>query len=246
MAGRGVQGRTAGTPILARWRGTVSPLTRCRPGPIPPNAAFPHGSTASQTPLQAFVERQPVPRRASGTRPFDGVRLGIETGRHFLRLLAQQPTSRDYADAFRLSYALLSSEAVTDPATAAYAGLMAGRALDGRRLRAALGTAAVRRWTAAVDAADLSGSGMPAGLGALDRCAVQRTRRARGAWQPDRLGTPSPWLRMGGSPSDERTLTAAQYADGTWTGTASTSTAGQRRYHTEGDRCTRRVVVPAR
>jgi len=123
------QGEDGGTPIQARWRGTVSPLTRYHLGPIPPDTSLSAPRfDASQAPLETFVERQPVQLAPSvGT-----VRLGLETGRHFLHLLTQQPTSRDYADAFRLSYALRPAETVTDSATASYVGLMAGRALDGR------------------------------------------------------------------------------------------------------------------
>jgi hypothetical protein len=213
------QGEDGGTPILARWRGTVSRLTRYHLGPIPPNTSLSAARfDASQTPLETFVERQPVPLPASDTPPLDSVRLGLETGRHFLHLLAQQPTSRDYADAFRFSYVLSPSEALTDTATASYVGLMAGRALDGRRLQAALRQADVPPLDGdSVEAADL------AEVREVCRTWVRwvdalfsEPEGARDAWQPDRLEYAfSVAARMSESPFDERTLTAAQYADGT-------------------------------
>ena len=241
------QGEDGGTPIQARWRGTVSPLTRYHLGPIPPDTSLSAPRfDASQAPLETFVERQPVQLAPSvGT-----VRLGLETGRHFLHLLTQQPTSRDYADAFRLSYALRPAETVTDSATASYVGLMAGRALDGRRLRAALRQADVPPLDRdSVQAADL------AEVREVCRTWVRWTdalfsqpEGAQAAWQPDRFEYAfSVAARMGGSPFDERTLTAAQYADGTldWysfdvNGEVNVGTTPQE----AGERLTR-TVVPA-
>jgi hypothetical protein len=212
------QGEDGGTPIVARWRGTVSPLTRFHLGPIPPNTQLTAARFGQDDlPLETFVERQPVPLTGAGPPTLDGVRLGLETGRHFLKLLGLQPTSRDYAEAFRRSYSLLASEEATDPATASYVGLMAGRALDGRRLRATLRNA---------DLPPLEGDAVET----ADRAEVREvcqtwTRWADAlfsqpgeeqAWQPERFEHAfSVATRMGESPFDERTLTAAQYADGT-------------------------------
>ena len=55
------QGQDNGTPVLARWRGQSSRLTRYHSGPIAPNAmaaALPYD--ARRSPLEALVEREPV------------------------------------------------------------------------------------------------------------------------------------------------------------------------------------------
>lgn len=213
------QGEDGGTPIVARWRGTVSPLTRFHLGPIPPNTRLTASRfTDEPLPLETFVERAPVPLTASDNPPLDGLRLGIETGRHFLSLLARESTSRDYAGAFRHTFALLPTDEAADPATTAYVALMAGRALDGRRLRRALSVDEVPA---------LDGDAVASG----DRAEVREVCRAwlhwvdalfsqpgdvQDAWQPDRLEYAfSVATRMSESPFDERTLTAYQYADGT-------------------------------
>jgi hypothetical protein len=211
------QGEDGGSPIAARWRGVVSPLTRYHLGPIPPNTQLTAPRfTGDEPPLETFVERQAI--RVSDSSSVDGVRLGLESGRHFLRLLTLQATSRDYSEAFRRTFALLAPTEPTDPATASYVGLMTGRALDGRRLRAAL---------AAHDLPALDGDVVESGDRAEVREACQtwlawadelfsEPAEEQGSWQPDRLDYSfSVAGRLGESPFDERTLTAARYANGT-------------------------------
>jgi hypothetical protein len=214
------QGEDGGSPIVARWRGTVSPLTRYHLGPIPPNTEL----TAARLdhdgpPLEAFVERQEVRQPSSDTPGRDGVRLGVETGRHFLRMLTLQHTSRDYADAFIRTYGLLPLNGeVVDKATSGFVGLMAGRALDGRRLRAALRSHDVPALDGdAVDPVDTAE--VREVCRAWAKWSAELFSQPTGedqAWQPDRMEYAfSVAARLGADPFDERTLTAAQYSEGT-------------------------------
>lgn len=153
-------GHDGGSPIVARWRGVAAAPTRFVAGPIPPNTAIegprfdPDGA-----PLESIIERvtAPLPSTASTTA---GLRLAVDTGRHFLALLGTQATSRDYRADVRTRYALeLPTEeqlAMLDPATAAFARLHAGRSVDGRRLRAELAERDVPRLDAAVASGDVA------------------------------------------------------------------------------------------
>lgn len=209
------QGEDGGTPVVARWRGQVAALRRYHLGPIKANTqeTAPHFD-GHDLPLETFVERQPI--------DLDELRLAVDTGRQFLRLLAAQTTSRDYADAFRATYAVLAPDhdASLDPRTRAYWLLVAGRALDARRLRAALAQADVPPLDgvtiAAADRADVRQAGAAwqawtarlfsqPGAGVVDNT----------AWQPDRMEYAfSVAGRVGTGTFDEFTLTAAQYSDG--------------------------------
>ena len=75
--------------------------------------------------------------------PRTGLRRAVEDGLHFLRLLGLQHVAEDPGPAFVSAYPVpdLTDEqrAVLDPEALAYAELVAGRALDGRRLREELG-----------------------------------------------------------------------------------------------------------
>jgi hypothetical protein len=205
------QGEDGGTPIVARWRGQVAALRRHHLGAIPENTQETAAQfTGPQLPLETFVERQPV--------PLDELRLAVDTGRHFLRLLAQQTTARDYSDDFVASYAVPPPEPGTDPAVLAYATLVAGRALDARRLRGAL---------AHTDLPPLDGTSIDAGDRAEVRAACvswlawaddlfSQPSAGAQAWQPERMEYAfSVAGRVGAGAFDEFTLTAEQYTDGT-------------------------------
>jgi hypothetical protein len=217
------QGEDAGTPIVARWRARVAPMTRYVAGPIPPNTQLDAPRfDADAVPLETLVERQPLQQSAL-VDGVDGLRLAVESGQHFLRLLRLQGTTRDYSAAFVRVYpfpALTDEQrAALDPDTIAYADLVAGRALDGRLLRAALGDPANPR----VDPALKIARG--------DRAEVVEAARAwlawsaslfsepaagEATWQPDRMEYSfSMSTRLGDDVYGERTLTAEQYVDGT-------------------------------
>ena len=217
------QGEDAGTPIVARWRARVKPMTRFHAGPIPINSRLDAAKfDADAIPLETLVERQPLQQSATADG-LDGLRLAVESGQHFLRLLKLQVTTGDYAKAFRTLYAVLPltdiQRAALDPETIAYADLVADRALDGRRLRTAFGDPANPKLDAALHVA------------AGDRAEVAAAYRAWASWsdglfyepppddqtwQPDRMEyTFSLSTRLGDDQFGERTLTARQYSDGT-------------------------------
>lgn len=54
------QGEDAGTPIVARWRARVAPMTRYVAGPIPTNTQLDAGPFDASLPLETQVERQPL------------------------------------------------------------------------------------------------------------------------------------------------------------------------------------------
>ena len=213
------QGEDAGTPIVARWRARVAPMTRYVAGPIPPNTILSAGPYDESLPLQVQVERQPLTQ--SATAPgLDGLRLAVEGGLHFLRLLRLQSTASDHSAAFTSAYPVPpltdAQRAAADPETVSYADLVAGRALDGRRLRTALGNPANPRLDPALH--------IPAG----DVAEVLEAARAwlawsdslfsppgSQAWQPDRMEyTFTLATQLNDDRFGERNLTAPQYADG--------------------------------
>jgi hypothetical protein len=219
------QGEDAGTPIVARWRARGAPLTRRHLGPLAPNTQLQAPTfDADAIPLETLVERQPVRQPIADDPPAQGLRHAVETGLHFLRMLAAQPTSSDYRAAFVERYAVreldAEQQASLDPASRSYADLVAGRALDGRRLRAALS-----------GAGGASGIDPALGVAPGDLAEVVQVCRAwlewcatlfsqpdgdPRAWQPDRMEYAfSLATKLGEDVFGERTLTAEQYADGT-------------------------------
>jgi hypothetical protein len=218
------RGEDAGTPIVARWRARVAPVTRYHPGPVPLNTRLDAGRYDPGVPLETQVERQPLRRAAaSGSAGLDGLRLAVETGQHFLRLLRLQPTARDHSETIRKTYAVLplapEQRDGLDPETAAFADLAAGRALDGRRLRAALGSPSNPRIDRAlgIDPADLAevDAACRAWIAWSDSLFSEPGADAE-TWQHDRLEYAfSLSTRLGDDAFGERTLTAEKYDDGT-------------------------------
>jgi hypothetical protein len=210
-------GHDGGSPIVARWRGFAAEPTRFVAGPIPADTAMdaPRFDPAA-APLESIIERvsEPLP---STTGTAAGLRLAIDTGRHFLALLAQQTTSRDYRADVLGRYALepLSGEllATLDPATAAYARLHAGRSVDGRRLRAELDGRDVPRLERPIEPGDVAevrqaATAWRAWLRTLFDDADPDTT----CWQPARFEyTASMAGRRTGDQFGETTLTAARY-----------------------------------
>ena len=249
------QGEDAGTPIVARWRARVAPMTRYVPGPIPPNTQlYAPRFDADAMPLETLVERQPL-RQSALVDGVEGLRLAVESGQHFLRLLRLQATTQDHSAAFLRAYPVpaLTDEqrAALDPDTRAYADLVAGRALDGRLLRAALGDPANPHVDPALHIAP------------LDRAEVVEASRAwlawssnlfsepaagDGTWQPDRMEYSfSMSTRLGDDVYGERTLTAEQYADGTldWYAFDVNGEINMGTAHDPPGAITTRTVIPA-
>jgi hypothetical protein len=136
------QGEDTGTPVLARWRATTTPITRYHAGAIAPNTMLSAPRyDRSALPLEALVERQRSDENS--------LRLAVESGLHFLRMLDAQATSRSYRADFITSFALEppsdGERAALDPETRSYWTLMAKRVPDGRRLLAAFRDSTGRR-----------------------------------------------------------------------------------------------------
>jgi hypothetical protein len=213
------QGEDAGSPVLARWRGDSAPVTRYYAGAIAPNTniSAPRYDAASM-PLEALVERQPLRTpRADGS-----LRLAVESGMHFLRMLDAQPTSRSYRDTFLGLFALLpptdEQTRAADAETLSYWKLMASRALDARRLVAGFRTAAGKRiripaamQIAAGDKAEVD-EVIDQWLAQHDALFTLPQADAPDAWSAERLEYA---FSIGGAPGGEEVpLTAAEYAQG--------------------------------
>ena len=140
------EGEDNGSPVMSRWRGESAPLTRYHSGPLAPKTQ----TTApkydgARMPLETLVERETVRPNAAQLSQPKKLRLAVEAGQHFLRLLDQQPLEADvrarYRDAFIREFALqpLSTEQreSLDRNSLAFVDLMTGRVPDGRRLAGA-------------------------------------------------------------------------------------------------------------
>ena len=215
-------GEDAGTPIVARWRGRVAPATRYVAGAIAPNTQLDAPTfDARAVPLETLVERQPL-RQSVLVDGVDGLRLAVESGQHFLRLLRLQAVTPDPAPAFIATYpvpALTDAQrAALDPDTIAFADLAAGRALDGRRLRATLGDPANPQLDPALHIAAANQAKVVAAYQAWvawSSSLFSEPSAGAATWQPDRMEyTFSISTRLGDDTFGERTLTAEQYVDG--------------------------------
>ena len=213
------QGEDSGSPVLARWRGDSAPITRYHAGAIAPNTSTsaPRYDAASM-PLEALVERQPLRKPTNE----GSLRLAVEAGMHFLRMLDAQSTSRSYRDEFLQLYAVLpptdAEMKAVDAETLSYWKLMATRALDARRIVAAFRTAAGKRIPlpatlpiAAGDRAEVD-EVINQWLTQHDSLFTLPQADAPDAWNSERLEYA---FSIGGAPGGEEIpLTAAQYAEG--------------------------------
>jgi hypothetical protein len=139
------QGEDSGTPIMARLRAEISRLTRYFAGPIAPNTKVTAPAfDAKATPLETMVERERV--RPLPAAKGEKLRLAVEAGQHFFRLLDQQPIApanrENYRNAFKRKYpfpALTPAERSTLGADSlAFFDLMSARVPDGRLLYAGM------------------------------------------------------------------------------------------------------------
>jgi hypothetical protein len=113
-----------GAAVIAELTAQVASITAYRAGPSGGAAPSPYDPAA--VPLEAVVEAEPV--RTAAT-----VRLRVQAGLHFLRLLARFGVER-YADAYRARYALAAPEWLPDADSRRFVAVVAGRAPDGVRL----------------------------------------------------------------------------------------------------------------
>jgi hypothetical protein len=130
------QGEDNGSPAIASLESEASLLTRFHAGAIPPNTmvnapAF----DSTKVPLETIVEREQV--RPADAEQALSLRLAVEAGLYFLRLLEAQMGSRRYREEFTRTFVLTGENRSTlDVDSSSYLDLMAGRCLDGRRLYA--------------------------------------------------------------------------------------------------------------
>ena len=213
------QGEDTGTPVLARWRGDSAPITRYFSGAIKPDTQLnaPRYDPRS-TPLEALVERQPLAKPT----PEGSLRLAVESGMHFLRMLDRQPTSRSYRGDFLARFALKApsdaERAHLDNETMSYWRLMAQRAPDARLMLSALRDGHGARTAlpdtfgvAAGDKAEVE-KVIDAWLQYHDALFARPQADAPDAWNPERLEYA---FSIAGAPGNEETpLTATQYAEG--------------------------------
>jgi hypothetical protein len=213
------QGEDTGSPVMARWRGDSSPVTRYFGGAIGKNTNISAPAyDPSSMPLEALVERQPL----HGPSNQGSMRLAVESGMHFLRMLDAQPMSRSYRDIFLKLFALLppadAERDAADAETLSYWKLMAGRALDARRVVAAFRNAAGKRIPipatipiVAADKAEVDGV-INAWLAQHDAIFALPQPDAPDAWNAERLEYA---FSISGAPGGEEVpLTAAEYAQG--------------------------------
>jgi len=213
------QGEDTGSPVLARWRADSAPITRYYAGAVTRNTSISAPRyDAKAMPLEALVERQPLSRPTGE----GSLRLAVESGMHFLRMLDAQPMSRSYRDAFLERYSVLPPTDAeirsVDAETLSYWKLMATRAVDARRIVAAFRTAAGKRIPvpaslpiAAGDKAEVD-EVIDAWLAQHDSLFTLPQADAPDAWNSERLEYA---FSIGGAPGgDEIPLTAAQYAEG--------------------------------
>lgn len=136
------QGEDNGSPVLARWRGEQARLTRYHAGAIAPNTAVNAPRyDGNRLPLETLVERETIRPAPQPTASPVKLRLAVEAGQQFLRILAQQPLSRDYRAAFLRQYPFAAvtpaQRATLDRDSLNFCEVMAARVPDGRQLYAA-------------------------------------------------------------------------------------------------------------
>lgn len=124
-----LQGDDNGTPVSARLRAECAELTRYLPNN---SAAKPVTFDPKKVPLETFVEREAVhPQPGTLVR----LRVIIEAGQHFLRLMARAPFGTKYHQGFLAAFPLPTrSEALAvgiDNEALRLLAVMSGRVPDG-------------------------------------------------------------------------------------------------------------------
>ena len=174
------------------------------------------GTRANPSRPRGVIERvtAPLPTDAETAA---GLRLAVDTGRHFLALLARQATTQDYRAQFVARYALaMPSEdrlAELDQPTAAFARLHAGRSGAGRRLRAELAARDVPRLDTPIAPGDVAEVREASAVWSRWVSTVfDESDPATTCWQPARFEhTASIAGRRSAEPTGETTLTAPRY-----------------------------------
>jgi hypothetical protein len=217
------QGEDGGSPVKARIRAASATLSRWHRGALLADSpGLPY--TPAAMPVEVLIE--PVRIRAGGAAEPSMLQLAVDSGLHFLRLLNADTKARKYAGVFRQRYGVepLPDEAAArlDAGSRALVDTLHGRALDARRLLAALrsGAAAAPHIDPAlgVFAADLAAVRAVASAWLLwnDALLHEPADEAGSAWSPERLEyTASVAAGFGSAPGAGVTLTATQHEGGT-------------------------------
>jgi hypothetical protein len=218
------QGEDTGSPVLARVRAVTAPLSRSFSGALPHDTATQGAAYDPRAmPLEVLVERQAVrPATAAG---LGKLKLSVDAGLQFLRMLQAQALSTSYRAGFiaRFALALPDDEplAQTDDATRRYLQTLAGRALDARRLQDTLndiGAAQLARdpalKIAVGDRAEVQQAAQQ-WLAWYEALFSEPAEGAAEAWQRPRMEyAVSVAGRLSAEPLDEYTLTASEFYDG--------------------------------
>jgi hypothetical protein len=218
------QGEDAGSPVLCRVRAKTTMLSRCHLGELKPNTSIRALAYDPQTmPLEVLVERQRV-GSANSSEP-RMLRLSVEAGLHFLRMLETQPLSKSYRAAFISRYALRPLDEQTlqrlDEASMRFVRVMEGRAPDARRLRESFRSGSPNRVVlepaleiAAGDRAEVE-QAATRWLSWYEALFSEPAPSTANAWIPDRLEYAMTVAgRLSEQPTDEKALTANEFYDG--------------------------------
>lgn len=218
------QGEDTGSPVIARVRAQSAMLSRCYLGELPAETQTQAPTYDSdQLPLEVMVERRRV--RSSAAADIKQLKLRVDAGLHFLRMLEQQPLSKSYRDAFINCYPLLLPDAEhlkpLDTESQRFLMGMAGRVVDARLLEAAFKTSGG------------SGIALDSRLQVVegDRAKVEKAAAnwlewytslfsesasdARDAWIPERMEyAVSVAAQLTAQPSDGKMLSASELYEG--------------------------------
>jgi hypothetical protein len=143
------QGEDNGSPVMATWRGEAARLTRYHSGAVDPAGSV-NAATydPARMPLETLVERESFQLPTDQTAKPEKLRLTVEAGLEFLRIVEQMSeeglTSRNYRDDFirEFPFTLTMDQRETlDSDSLRFVDLMASRVPDGRRMAAAFRSA---------------------------------------------------------------------------------------------------------
>jgi hypothetical protein len=134
------RGEDNGSPAAAQWRAECAPLTRYQPGFMTAGASVEGQSFDRKSiPLETMVERE---RARPGEDVAEKLRFAVEAGQHFLRMLDQQSTSKNYHELFKTKFAFapltFEQRAEMDGDSLSFIDLVGPRVPDGRKLYAKL------------------------------------------------------------------------------------------------------------
>ena len=215
------QGEDNGSPVMARWQAEAARLSRYHAGAIPADTQIEAPYYDGQfMPLETLVERESIRPTMDHTARPERLRLVVEAGQQFLRMLEQEALSRDYRSAFIRQYPFrLTPEqrATLDSDSQIFCDMMASRVPDGRRLYTAFRPSNGRQ-ISFEPALQI----VPGDVAEIEKAAqrwvqwfdtlVSEPREGREAWLPDRLeyGV-SVAARLG---DREHVLTVQEYFEG--------------------------------